>query len=169
MSVAVFLVRTWCTSQFCPCLSFLLVVKASTSCCWQTWKKKVQRVQTMIYTSAVVFVPYLDVEKRFLQHSIMAQHHHGPARLFLFKNTLAYPEKCCFWTVYIIHAKSQLFHYLHTICILEKNCITQNCVFGSNRIKRFGWDKSFWTKHCRQRCRFQPVCAAATNLCAINL
>ena len=27
----------------------------------------------MIYTSAVVFVPYLDVEKRFLQHSIMAQ------------------------------------------------------------------------------------------------
>ena len=36
-------------------------------------EKKVQRVQTMIYTSAVVFVPYLDVEKRFLQHSIMAQ------------------------------------------------------------------------------------------------
>jgi hypothetical protein len=36
-------------------------------------EKKVQRVQTMIYTSAVVFVPYLDVEKRFLQHSIIAQ------------------------------------------------------------------------------------------------
>ena len=33
------------------------------------------------------------------------QHHHGPTRLILFKNTLAYPEKCCFRTVYIIHAK----------------------------------------------------------------
>ena len=146
MSVAVFLVRTWCTSQFCPCLSFLLVVKASTSCCWQTWKKKVQRVQTMIYTSAVVFVPYLDVEKRFLQHSIMAQHHHGPARLFLFKNTLAYPEKCCFWTVYIIHAKSQLFHYLHTICILEKNCITKKLRIWDERNKEIWLRQKFLNK-----------------------
>ena len=68
-------------------------------------EKNVQRVQTMIYTSAVVFVPYLDVEKRFLQHSIMAQScmfgstTMGQQDYFVFKKPLACPEKdieCCF-------------------------------------------------------------------------
>ena len=106
------------------------------------------------------------------------QHHHGPARLFLFKNTLACPEKdilCCFWTVYIIRCQIYNCNYwLHTIWFLEKKIASiKNCVFRTNAIKEFGWGKSFWTKFavvalCREG-RFQPVCAAVTNLCAINL
>ena len=143
-------------------------------------EKKVQRVQTMIYTSAVVFVPYLDVEKRFLQHSIMAQHHHGPARLFLFKKPLA----ChIFWTVYFIHAKfttaTILLHTHHLVpgkkCITQKLCIWDEC---NKKIlveaKVFEQSIVFWPSAsaaaalCREG-RFQPVCAAVTNLCAINL
>ena len=144
MSVAVFLVRTWCTSQFCPCLSFLLVVKASTSCCWQTWKKKVQRVQTMIYTSAVVFVPYLDVEKRFLQHSIMAQScmfgstTMGQQDYFCSKNLWPGTFSVVFelFISFMPNLQPQLFSYLHTIWFLEKNASLKNCVFGTNAIKQ---------------------------------
>ena len=79
------------------------------------------------------------------------QHHHGPARLFLFKNALAYPEKFCFWTVYIIHAKfttATILLLTHHLVPWKKKSLFKNCVFGTNAIKRFCWGKSFWTKYC---------------------
>ena len=93
-------------------------------------EKKVQRVQTMIYTSAVVFVPYLDVEKRFLQHSIMAQScmfgstTMGQQDYFCSKNL--WPAT--FFELFISfmpNLQPQLFSYLHTIWFHGKKIVIQ--------------------------------------------
>ena len=114
-------------------------------------EKKVQRVQTMIYTSAVVFVPYLDVEKRFLQHSIMAQScmfgstTMGQQDYFCSKNL--WPAT--FFELFISfmpNLQPQLFSYIHTIWLLEKNASLKNCVFGTNAIKKFWLRQKFLNK-----------------------
>ena len=96
-------------------------------------EKKVQRVQTMIYTSAVVFVPYLDVEKRFLQHSIMAQ------SCMFGSTTMGQPDYFCsktlwptlrsfvfeLFTSFMPNLQPQLFSYLHTIWFHGKKIVIQ--------------------------------------------
>ena len=108
----------------------------------------------MIYTSAVVFVPYLDVEKRFLQHSIMAQ------SCMFGSTTMDQQDYLCsknLWPAtfsfvfelfisFMPNLQPQLFSYLHTIWFLEKNASLINCVFETNAIKKFWLRQKFLNK-----------------------
>ena len=117
-------------------------------------EKKVQRVQTMIYTSAVVFVPYLDVEKRFLQHSIMAQScmfgstTMGQQDYFCSKNLWPATFSVVFelFISFMPNLQPQLFSYLHTIRFLEKNCITQKLCIWDECNKKIWLRQKFLNK-----------------------
>ena len=115
-------------------------------------EKKVQRVQTMIYTSAVVFVPYLDVEKRFLQHSIMAQSccMFGSTTMdqqdyFCSKNLWPATFSVVFelFISFMPNLQPQQFSY---IWFLEKNTTLKNCEFGTNVIKKIWLRQKFLNK-----------------------
>ena len=78
------------------------------------------------------------------------QHHHGPARLFLFKKISGLPHLVLFLNC-LFHS-CQIYNRNYSLTYTpfgswKKNASLKNCVFGTNAIKKFGWGKSFWTKY----------------------